>query len=165
MQNKAPGTTSQMRGKVLRLLERGEQRTYYDWLQAQQMRGTYSRAQVENRWSGFLELPMADIRHRANQVREALGRQIIPWTFGLPRNADNKAQDTSPTHGEDKQRKKRRKRTQKYDNEETSNPGQSPNPLGRHTEPEITWAEFLQEHALPHSKLRLDQLNRQRTVR
>ena len=63
MQNKAPGTTSQMHGKVLRLLERGDQRTYYDWLQAQQMRGTYSRAQVENRWSGFLELPMADKRH------------------------------------------------------------------------------------------------------
>ena len=38
MQRKAPGTTSQMRGKVLRLLERGDQRTFYEWLQAQQMR-------------------------------------------------------------------------------------------------------------------------------
>ena len=106
MQRKAPGTTSQMRGKVLLLLERGDQRTYYEWLQAQQMRGTYSRAQMENRWNGFLELPMADKRHSVNQVREASGRQIIPWTFGLPRNADNEAQGTSPTHGEDKQRKR-----------------------------------------------------------
>ena len=78
MQRKAPGTMSQMHGKVLRLLERWDQRTYYEWLQAQQTRGTYSRAQMENRWNGFLELPMADKRHRANQVREALGRQIIP---------------------------------------------------------------------------------------
>ena len=34
MQRKAPGTTSQMRGQVLRLLERGDQRTYFEWLQA-----------------------------------------------------------------------------------------------------------------------------------
>jgi hypothetical protein len=34
MRRKAPGTTSQMRGKVLRLLERGDQRTYYEWLHA-----------------------------------------------------------------------------------------------------------------------------------
>ena len=78
MQRKAPGTTSQMRGQVLRLLERGDQRTYYAWLQAQQTRGAYSRTQMEQRWKGFLELPMADKRHRANQVREASGRQIIP---------------------------------------------------------------------------------------
>ena len=32
-------------------------------------------------------------------------------------------------------------------------------------EPEITWAEFLQGHALPHSKLRFDPLNNQRTVK
>ena len=32
-------------------------------------------------------------------------------------------------------------------------------------EPEITWAEFLQGHALPHSKLRFDPLNHQRTVK
>ena len=139
MQRKAPGPTSQMRGKVLRLLKRGDQRTYYEWLQAQQMRGTYySRARMENRWSGFLTLPMADKRHRANQVREALGRQIIPWTFGLPRNEDNEAKGTSSTHGADKQRKKRRKRTQKYAIEETSTTGMSLNPIGRHTEPEIT---------------------------
>ena len=138
MQRKAPGTTSQMRGKVLRLLERGDQRTYYEWLQAQQMRGMYSRVQMENRWKGFLDLPMADKRHRVNQVREASGRQIIPWTFGLPRNTDNEAQGSSPSHGEDKQRKKRRKRTLKYANEEASTPGQPPNLLGRRMEPEIT---------------------------
>jgi hypothetical protein len=57
---KAPGTTSQMQGKVPRLLEREDQWTYYEWLQAQQTRGTYSTAQVEARWSGFLELPIAD---------------------------------------------------------------------------------------------------------
>ena len=139
-----------MRGKVLRLLERGDQRTYFEWLQAQQMCGTYSRAQMEHRWKGFLDLPMADKRHRANQVREASGRQIILWTFGLPRNTDNEAQGLSPSHGEDKQRKKRRKRTPKYVNEDASAPGQPPNPLGRRMEPEITWTEFLPGHALPH---------------
>ena len=84
MRRKAKGTTSQMRGKVLRLLERGDQRIYYEWLHAQQMRGTYSMEPFESRWNGFLALTMADKRHRANQAREALGRQIIPWTFRLP---------------------------------------------------------------------------------
>ena len=90
MMRKAPGTTSQMRGKVLRLLERGDQRTYYEWLQAQHTRGMYSMAQLETRWNGFLTLPMADKRHRVNQAREGLGRQIIPWT--LPRTDDNGTQ-------------------------------------------------------------------------
>ena len=107
----------------------------------------------------------ADKRHRANQVREDTGRQIIPWTFVLPRNTDNAAQGPEPSHGEDKQRKKRRKRTPQYGKETASTPGQPPNPLGRRMEPKITWAEFLQGHALPHSKLRFDPLNNQRTVK
>jgi hypothetical protein len=61
---KAPGTTSQIRGKVL--------------IQAQHTRGMYSMVQLETRWSGFLVLPMEGKRHRANQAREALCRQIIP---------------------------------------------------------------------------------------
>jgi hypothetical protein len=92
LMRKAPGTTSQMQGKVLRLLERGDQRTYYEWLQAQQAQGMYNMAQLETRRNGFLTLPMAVKRHRANQAREALGRQIIPWTFGLPRTDDSSTQ-------------------------------------------------------------------------
>ena len=120
---------------------------------------------MEQRWKGFLDLPTADKKHRVNQVREASGRQIIPWTFGLPRNTDNAAQGPSPSHGEDKQRKKRRKRAPQYVKNTASTPGQPLNPLGRRMEPEITRAEFFQGNALPHSKLRFDPLNNQRTVK
>ena len=41
----------------------------------------------------------------------------------------------------------------------------SPNPTGTHMGPEITWDEFFQGHALPHSKLKLDPLNKQRKIR
>ena len=112
-----------------------------------------------------LVLPMADKRHRAHQDREALGRQIIPWTFGLPRSADNGTQGQFPTTRDRIQSNKRRKRTQWNADEETRSSGLSPDPTGTHMEPEITWDEFFQGHALPHSKLKLDPLNKQRKIR
>ena len=121
--------------------------------------------QFESRWNGFLALPMADKRHRANQAREALGRQIIPWTFGLPRTADTGTHGQFPTTRERIQSNKRRQRTQRNVDKEARSSGLSPNPTDTHMEPEISWDEFFQGHALPHSKLKLDPSNKQRTIR
>ena len=136
---KAPGTTSEMRGKLLKLLERGDQRTYYKWQQTPHERGTCTPAQLATRWSGFLSPPMADKRQRANEAREALGKLITPWTFGIPLANDNPTQGNPSSTRECKQRNKRRMRTQRSSSEKDRNMDTPSTPLRRNTETEITW--------------------------
>ena len=74
---------------MLRLLERGDKRNYQKWLNQQQSEGTITQNQMAVKWSSFLSLPMEAKRQRANQAREALGRQVVPWNFGTPPTVSN----------------------------------------------------------------------------
>ena len=89
MLGKTTANVGNMRGQVLRLLERGDKRNYQEWLTPQQSEGNITQSQMAVRWSSFLSLPMEAKRKRANQAREALGRQVVPWTFGTPPTSSN----------------------------------------------------------------------------
>ena len=78
MLRKTTANMGNMRGQVLRLLERGDKRNYQEWLTRQQSEGTITQSQMAVRWSSFLSLPIEAKRQRANQAREALGRQVVP---------------------------------------------------------------------------------------
>ena len=80
MLRKTTANGGNMRGQVLRLLERGDKRKNQDWLNRQQSEGNNTQSQMAVRWSSFLSLslPMEAKRQRANQAREALGRQVVP---------------------------------------------------------------------------------------
>ena len=45
-----------------------------------------SYSQAETRWTNFLVQSQEVKRQRANLAREALGKQPLPWFFGIPNN-------------------------------------------------------------------------------
>jgi hypothetical protein len=73
MLRKTTANMGNMRGHVLRFLERGDKRNYQEWLTRQQSEGTITQSQMAVQWSSFLSLPMEAKRQSANQAREALG--------------------------------------------------------------------------------------------
>jgi hypothetical protein len=73
----APEITSNMHGRVHRLLERGDQRNYHKWLRIQQENGQLSHSQAEAIWNSFLAQTHEVKRQWANLAREAIGKQPI----------------------------------------------------------------------------------------
>ena len=168
MIRKAPQLTRNMHGRVHRLLERGDQRNYHEWLTIQQHQGQMSHSQVETRWTNFLDQSQEVKRQWANLAREAIGKQTIPWFFGIPNNSclsttgvlvpatkrakRSKAVKSSarlPLSGTD---------TQACNNSWIDDPHQYIKAS------ELTWEEFLRGYSLPNSHHRVDPLNQQRDV-
>ena len=56
MLRKTTANMGNMRGHVLRFLERGDKRNYQEWLSLQQSEGTITQSQMEVQWSLFLSL-------------------------------------------------------------------------------------------------------------
>jgi hypothetical protein len=108
---------------------------------------------------------MAAKRQRANQAREALGKQVIPWNFGLPASACETGYGQAQTMVGQTRRKKTRKRTQI---ERTMEDGTVEQLQSNHRpkNTDLTWDEFLHHgYALPFSNRRIDPLNQQRSNR
>ena len=146
MLRKTTANVGSMRGQVLRLLERGDKRNYQEWLNRQQSEGTITQSQMAGRWSSFLSLPMEAKRQRANQAREALGRQVVPWTFGTPSTVSNAGHVQIPPRGRPTRGNtsgKRRQSEQLMDGSTVDRPT-SKHKL-RHTD--LTWDEFLHGYA------------------
>ena len=99
MLRKTAANGGNMRGQVLRLLERGDKRNYQEWLTRQQIEGHITQRQMSVRWSSFLSLPMEAKRKRANQAREALGKQLVPWTFDTTSTVSNAGHVQIPPRG------------------------------------------------------------------
>ena len=83
MLRKTTANMGNMREQVLRFLKREDKQNYQEWLTRQQIEGHITQSQVSARWSSFLTLPMEAKRQRANQAREALDKQVVPWNFGM----------------------------------------------------------------------------------
>ena len=66
-----------MHGRVHRLLERGDQRNYHEWIRIQQENCQLSHSHAEAIWNNFLAQTQEVKRQRANLAREALGKQPI----------------------------------------------------------------------------------------
>jgi hypothetical protein len=165
MLRKTTANMGNMRGQVLRLLEREVNRNYKKWLTRQQTEEHISQSQASVRWSSFLILPMEVKRQRANQAREALGKQVIPWNFGLPASACETGYGQAQTMVGQTRRKKTRKRTQI---ERTMEDGTVEQLQSNHRpkNTDLTWDEFLHHgYALPFSNRRIDPLNQQRSNR
>ena len=96
-------------------------------------------------------------RQRANQARETLGKQVVPWNFGTPSTASDsghvQVQPLVRHTGCNKPRKRH----------------QSARPMGGSTvkrlqsnhrprNTDLTWDEFLHGYALPFSSQRIDPL-------
>ena len=115
-------------------------------------------------WSSFLILPLAVERQRANQAREAPGKQAIPWNFGIPASANATVYGPAQTLVGQTRRKQTRKRTQL---ERSMEGGTDAQPLSNHRakSTDLTWDEFLHGYALPFSHQRIDPLNQQRSIR
>jgi hypothetical protein len=64
MLRKAPELTSNMHGRVHRLLERRDQRNYHEWLRIQQENGQLSHSKAEAKWNNFLAQTQEDKRLR-----------------------------------------------------------------------------------------------------
>ena len=148
---------------MLRLLKRGDKRNYQEWLTRQQSEGTITQSQMAVRWSSFLSLPMEAKRQRANQAREALGRQVVPWSFGTPSTASNTGhvlipRRRRPTRGNTASKRCQSERP--VDGNTVDRPQSNHRP--RHTD--LTWDEFLHGYALPFSSQRSDPLNQQRAI-
>ena len=66
MLRKTTANMGNMRGHVLRFLERGDKCNYQEWLSLQQSEGTITQSQMEVQWSSFLSLsrrkPNANVR-------------------------------------------------------------------------------------------------------
>ena len=153
-----------MRGPVLRHLERGDKQNYQEWLNQQQSEGTITQSQKAVRWSSFLSLPMEAKRQRANQAREALGRQVVPWNFGTPSTVSNAGHAQIPPRGRPTRGNTSSKRRP---SERTVNANTVARPTSNHKSQhtDLTWDEFLHGYALPFSGQRIDPLNQQRAIR
>ena len=103
-------------------------------------------------------------RKRANQAKEALGRQVVPWTFGTPLTASNAGYVQIPSIGRQTRGNKpsKRRQSERPVDGNTVKRLQS-NHRPRHTY--LTWDEFLHGYALPFSSQRIDPLNQQRAIR
>ena len=164
MLRKTTTNMGNMRGQVLRLLERGDNRNYQEWLPRQLIEWHITQSQMSARWSSFLTLPLEIKRQRANQAREALGKQVIPWNFGLPVSANATVYGQAQTMVGQTRRKKTRKRTQT----ERSTEGGTAEQLQSNHRPkstDLTWDEFLHGYALPFSNQRIEPLNQQRAIK
>ena len=89
MLRKTTANVGNMQGQVLQLQERGNKRNYQERLTRQQSERNVTQSQMAVRWCSFLSIQMEAKHERANQAREALGRQVVPWTFGTPSTASN----------------------------------------------------------------------------
>ena len=119
---------------------------------------------MAGRWSAFLSLPMEAKRQRANQAREALDRQVVPWTFGTPSTVSNAGHVQIPSRGRPTRgntSNKRRQSERPVDGNTVDRP--QSNHKSRHTD--LTWDEFFHGYALPFSSQRIDPLNQQRAIR
>jgi hypothetical protein len=107
---------------------------------------------------------MEAIRQRANQTREALGKQVIPWNFGLPASASKSGYGQAQTQVGQTRRKKNRKRNH---TKRTTEGGTAEQLQSNHRpkNTEIAWDEFLHGYALPFSNKCIDLLNQQRAIR
>ena len=164
MLRKTAANGGNMRGQVLRLLEKGDKRNYQEWLNQQQAEGTITQSQMAVKWSSFLSLPMEAKRQRANQAREALGRQVVPWNFGTPPTVSNAGHAQRPPRGRPTRgttSSKRRSGERTVDANTVARP--TSNHKSHHTD--LTWDEFLHGYALPFSGQRIDPLNQQRAIR
>ena len=98
----------------------------------------------------ILSLPMEAKRQRANQAREALGRQVVPWTFGTPSTVSNAGHVQVPSRGRPTRgnaSSKRRQSEWRMDGNTVDRP--TSKHKVRHTD--LTWDEFLHGYALPFS--------------
>ena len=164
MLRKTAANGGNMRGQVLRLLERGDKRNYQEWLNQQQSEGTITQSQMAAKWSSFLSLPMEAKRQRANQAREALGRRVAPWNFGTPPTVNNAGHAQRPPRGRPTRETTSSKRHSGVRTVD-ANPvaGPTSNHKSHHTD--LTWDEFLHGYALPCSGQRIEPLNQQRAIR
>ena len=116
------------------------------------------------KWSSFLSLPMEAKRQRANQAREALGRQVVPWNFGTPPTVSNAGHAQRPPRGRPTRgttSSERRSGVRTVD----ANPVAGPTSNHKSHYTDLTWDEFLHGYALPCSGQRIDPLNQQRAIR
>jgi hypothetical protein len=102
-------------------------------------------------------------RQRANEERETLGKQIIPWNFGTPISANEAGSGQAHLLEGPIRHKPSIKRPQPKREVELTVDRHQRSHRPRSTE--LTWDEFLQEHALPFSNQRIDPLNQQRAIR
>ena len=96
-------------------------------------------------------------RQRANQAREALGKQLVPWSFGTPSTASNTGNVQVPPLGRQTRGNKPSKRRQS----ERPMDGSTVERLQSNHRPrntDLTWDEFLHGYALPFSSQRIDPL-------
>ena len=103
-------------------------------------------------------------RQQENQAREALGKQVVPWSFGTPPTASNTGLvlipgRRRPTRGNTGS--KRRQSERPVDGNMVDRPQSKHRP--RHTD--LTWDEFLHGYVLPFRSQRIDPLNQQRAIR
>ena len=68
MLRKTTTNMGNMRGQVLRLLERGDNRNYQEWLTRQLTEGHITQSQMSARWSSFLTLSLEVKRQRAMEL-------------------------------------------------------------------------------------------------
>jgi hypothetical protein len=153
-----------MRGHVLRFLERGDKHNYQEWLTRQQSEGTITQSQMADRWSSFLSLPMEAKRQQANQAREALGKQVVPWTLGTPPTRSNTGHVLIPCRRRPTRGNTASKRCQS-ERSVDGNTVDRPPSNHRHRHTDLTWDEFLQGYASPFSSQRIDPLNQQWVIR
>ena len=81
---KSPRLTTDMRGRVDRLLTRNDQRVYAEQLERDLAEGVITATQKASNWTKYMQLTMEAKRHEANLIRTRLGRQLVPWGFGQP---------------------------------------------------------------------------------
>jgi hypothetical protein len=103
-------------------------------------------------------------RQRANQAREALGKQVVPWTFGTPSTDSNTDHVQIPCRRSSTRSKTVSKRRQS-ERQEDGNMFDRPQRHHRLRHTDITWDEFLHGYALPFNSQRIDPLNQQRAIR
>ena len=157
-----------MHGRVRRLLERGDRHNYNEWLRIQQAQGQLSHTQAEALWADFLAQSQEAKRHEANLAREALGKQPIPWSFGIPHHG---CLSTTSTLAQAKPKAKR----SKVIKVRPSSPPPGMNALDRTINwmaaphkyieaSDLTWEAFLRGFALPNMHHGVDPLNQQRDI-
>jgi hypothetical protein len=75
MVRKTSANMGNNRRQVLILMERGDKRSYQEWLTQQQEAEQITQTQAKARWSSFLNLPM--VTRQTAQARQAAGRHIF----------------------------------------------------------------------------------------